>query len=236
VKRDGDLIKERDGDLIKEIVSPERSTLLRKNDSKELLISLNFNRLQKIFILNGGSFLSEEISNINLTIEPENCYMVINNGDKSVDIQYNKEISHHKVIYDPYKYEYSEKIILNPELFIDRFNIPKNYIDTLPKWYSFKFTFPDYNLIFIRPEFGISIQIHQYRDEFWEILEGNPIIINGDKVHYFVKNGTKFTNQINTYHSAINPNANKFVIIKERWEGNFDENDIQRIFNPNQYH
>jgi mannose-6-phosphate isomerase-like protein (cupin superfamily) len=224
--------------LKKEIVSPERSTLLRKNDSEELLISINVDRFQKMFVLNGESFITEESPNLNLTIGPENCYMIINNGVKSIKIQYNKDISPHKIIYDPYQYENSKKINLNPELFIDRFNIPKNYIDTLPKWYSFKFTFPDYNLIFIRPGFGISIQIHQSRDEFWEILEGNPIIINGDKVHYFVKNGTKFTNQINTYHSAINPNkdADKFVIIKERWKGIFDENDIKRIFNPNQYH
>ena len=164
--------------------------------------------------------------------------MVINNGVSSIEMQYNKDISQHKIIYDPYKYENSKKIYLTPELFVERYNIPKNYIDTLPKWYSFKFTYPNYNLIFIRPEFGISIQIHKYRNEFWEILEGNPTIINGNKVHYFVENGTKFTHQKNTFHTAINPNkeVDKFVVIKERWEGRFDENDIKRIFNPNQYH
>jgi mannose-6-phosphate isomerase-like protein (cupin superfamily) len=224
--------------LIKEIVSSERSSLLRKNDSEELLISIDFKRFQKIFILNGDTFVTEEISDQHLTVKPGNYYMVINNGDSSIEVQYNKDISRHKIIYNPYKYENSKKIALTPELFVERFSIPKNYIDTLPKWYSFKFTYPDYNLIYIRPEFGISIQIHRYRDEFWEILEGNPIIINGNKVNYFVKNGSKFTNQTNTYHSAINPNkeVDKFVVIKERWEGKFDENDIKRIFNPNQYH
>ena len=224
--------------MIKEIVSSKRSSLLRKNDSEELSISMNFNKFPKILVLNGDSFITEENPNQDLTIKPENCYMVINNGENSIELKYNKDISQHKIIYDPYKYENSKRINLKPELFIERYSIPKNYIDTLPKWYSFKFTFPDYNLIFIRPEFGISIQIHKYRDEFWEILEGNPIIITGNEVHYFVENGIKFTNQINTYHSAINPNkdSDKFVVIKERWEGNFDENDIKRIFNPNQYY
>ncbi|MHA2269268.1 MAG: hypothetical protein ACXAB8_15830, partial [Promethearchaeota archaeon] len=98
--------------------------------------------------------------------------------------------------------------------------------------------YPDYNLIFVRPEFGLSIQVHKYRNEFWEILEGKPIIINGNNVHYFVKNDTKFKNKINTFHSVINPNKEQdsFVIIKERWDGKFDENDINRIFNPNQYY
>ena len=159
--------------MIKEIVSSKRSSFLRKNDSEELLISMNFNKFPKIFVLNGDSFITEEISNQDLTIKPENCYMVINNGENSVELKYNKDISQHKIIYDPYKYENSKRINLKPELFIERYSVPKNYIDTLPKWYSFKFTFPDYNLIFIRPEFGISIQIHKYRGEFWEILEGN---------------------------------------------------------------
>jgi mannose-6-phosphate isomerase-like protein (cupin superfamily) len=207
--------------LIKETVSSERSSLLRKNASEELLISMNSKRFQKIFILNGDSFITKEISNQNLIVKPGNYYMVINNGKGSIKIKYNKDISRHKIIYD----------------FIEKYNIPRNYIDTLPKWYSFKFTYPDYNLIFIRPEFGISIQTHKYRNEFWEILEGNPIIINGNKVYYFVENGTKLTSQINTYHSAINPNKepDKFIIIKERWDGEFDENDIKRVFNPNQY-
>ena len=130
------------------------------------------------------------------------------------------------------------KINFKPEQFIDRYNVPKGFIDTLPMWYSFKFTYPNYNLIFIRPEFGLSIQIHKERNEFWEVLDGKPIIINGNKVHYYVESGIKFQNKINTFHSVINPNkeVDKFIIIKERWSGKFDENDIKRIFNPNNYY
>jgi len=212
--------------LIKEIISSERSTLLRKNDSSILLLEIKLSKFQNVFILNGDSFLIEEISNQILTVRPKDYYMIINTGDSSIEIHYNQDISRHKIIYDPYKYENAKKINLTLKLFVERFSIPKNYIDTLPKWYSFKFTYPDYNLIFVRPEFGISIQTHEYRDEFWEILEGNPIIINGNKVYYFVENGTKFKSQRNSFHSVINPNkeVDKFV-----------ENDIKRVFNPNQY-
>ena len=222
----------------KEIITSERSISLRKNNSEKLNISINPENFKNIFIVNGRSFITEEISNQDLVIEPENYYMIINNGKTPIPIQYNKDISNHKIIYEPYRYENSSKINLTAERFLQNYRIANNYTETLPKWYSFKFTYFDYNLIFIRPGFGLSIQVHKYRDEFWEILEGHPIVINGNSVHYFVENGTKFQHKINTFHSIINPNleADKFVMIKEKWEGKFDETDIKRIFNPNQYY
>ena len=40
------------------------------------------------------------------------------------------------------------------------------------------------------------------------------------------------------YHSIVNPNEDpkQFVIVEERWSGEFDEEDIVRAFNPNNYH
>ena len=221
----------------KEKISPGRSTLLRKNKSKDLVITLNQNNFKDIFLINGAYFITEEISNSDLIIMPEDHYMIINNKKEPIEIVYNQDISNHKIIYNPYKYEYSKRINFTPEMFIEKYNLPEDYIDTLPKWYSFKFAYPNYNLIFVCPEFGLSIQIHRYRNEFWEIIEGYPIIINGNKVLYFVESGTKFQNPINTYHSVINPNKekNKFIVLKERWSGKFDENDIERVFNPNHY-
>jgi len=159
-----------------ETLVSQRSTLLRKNHLKPLKISITEDHFNDVFLINGTSFITQEIT-------------------------------------------------------------PEGYIDTLPKWYSFKFTYPNYNLIFIRPEFGLSIQVHKYRDEQWEILKGKPIVISKDKVYYYVEKGAKFQNKNNTYHSIINPNKEKykFVLIKENWSGNFDEKDIERVFNPNHY-
>ena len=55
--------------------------------------------------------------------------------------------------------------------------IPDGYIDTLPKWYSIKYTYPDFNYIFVCPGLGISIQVDSMREEYWEVLEGHPIIL-----------------------------------------------------------
>jgi len=84
---------------------------------------------------------------------------------------------------------------------------------------------------------GISIQSHEERSESWEIIKGYPIIVNGNKVHYYVKSGSCFAFPKTFYHSVINPNKKKdhFVVIREKWAGNFDENDIIRVFNPNHY-
>ncbi|KKK43772.1 MAG: Mannose-6-phosphate isomerase [Candidatus Lokiarchaeum sp. GC14_75] len=224
--------------MINETISSGRSTVLRKNDSHELIITLNTNKLEDIFIINGNSFKTKDISRKDLIIKQNEYYMIINRGNMPIEIHYDQNISHHFILYNPYKYEKSEKINFTSEMFIKRFEISKNYIDTLPKWYSFKFTYNDYNLIFVRPEFGLSIQSHKHRSEFWEILGGTPIIITGSKVHYFVKKGIKFKNPKNTYHSIINVNVelNDFVFMKEEWQGKFDENDIHRVFNPNKYY
>ncbi len=220
-----------------EKIQPKRGTVLRKNTTQDLIVSLNRAVLDNIFIINGSSFITEHITISDIIIKPNDFYMIINNGKNEITIEYSQDISNHKIIYDPYKFENSKKVNLEPDVFIKKYNVPDGYIDTLPKWYSFKFTYPDYNLIFIRPELGISIQNHKYRNEFWNILEGKPIIINGNNVHYFVKKGTKFQNLINMYHSIINPHKDqdKFIVLKERWNGKFDENDIERVFNPNNY-
>ena len=223
--------------MIKEIILSKRGTLLRKNDSQELKISINQTHFSNLYLINGTSFITKNLSESDFTIKPHDYYMIINKDLENIEINYNLDISNHEIIYDPYIYKNSEKVNIKPEDFQQKYKIPDGYIDTLPKWYSFKFTYPDYNLIFVKPETGLSIQIHKNRNETWEILEGKPIIISGNKVYYYVKNGTKFRNSINTFHSLINPNKDReqFVIIKERWSGKFYEKDIKRVFNPNQY-
>ncbi len=221
----------------KEILHAKRGTYLRKNGPKTLEILIKRKDLKNIFLIIGTAFITENISESDLNVDPDEYYMIINNKNGEIEIHYNHDISNHEIIYNPYKFENSEKINFEPELFIEKYKIPSGYIDTLPKWYSFKFTYPNYNMIFIRPELGISIQKHEYRTEYWEIIDGKPIIINGNTVHYFVEKGTKFQSTINTYHSVINPNKDKdkFVVLKEKWSGKFDENDIERVYNPNHY-
>ena len=223
----------------KEKLAAKKGTCLRKNNFQNLIISIDKNRLNSILIINGAFFLTENIVNSDLIVKPNNFYMIINNGTKDLEIEYDQDITEHKVIYDPYKSEnLKKKKTLSQTFFIKNYNVPDGYIDVLAKWYSFKFTYPTYNLIFISPGFGLSIQVHRLRKENWEILDGNPIVISGNSVYYFVENGSKFCNNLNTYHSIVNPNnnPNKFVVIKEYWDGNFDEKDIVRVFNPNQYY
>lgn len=229
---------EGDSIMMEETISTKRSTVLRKNNSNELIITIDSSLLQNIFLINGTSFKTREISKQNLIIKPESCYMIINQGKNSIEVQYNRDVSEHEIIYNPYKFENSDKINYHAEYFIERYEIPEDYIDILPKWYSFKFTYPHYNLIFVKPEFGLSIQFHKQRTELWEVLDGKPIILSGYEIYYYVEKNRRFTNHKNAYHSIINPNKREgeFIIIKERWEGEFDENDIERIFNPNQYY
>lgn len=221
----------------REKILGQRSTFLRKNNSRELIIKINPSDYKNIFLIKGKNFLTTNISKSDLIIKPNSYYMIINNKKKALNIQFSEDISKHEIVYNPFKFESSEKINFEKEFFLSKYKIPDGYKSTLPKWYSFKFSYPNFNLIFVRPEFGLSIQIHKDRQEIWEILEGKPIIINGTKVYYYVESETLFQIPTNTYHSVINPNKqkNKFVVIKEKWEGKFDESDIERVFNPNNY-
>ncbi len=223
--------------MINEILTAKRGTKLRKNGSELLKISIDQNEMMNILLINGNSFKAENISQLDLIIKPNNYYMIINNGKNTIELSYNENISDHEIIYDPYKYTPTEKINYKPDDFKQIYSVPEGYIDTLPKWYSFKFTYDEFNLIFVKPEMGISFQIHKKRSESWEILNGKPIIVSGNQVHYYVEDHSKFENSVNSYHSVINPNRDKdkFVIIKERWSGSFDEDDIIRVFNPNKY-
>lgn len=221
--------------MFSQILAAERSTSLIKNGTKKLEISVSQDYLDEVIIINGTSFITEILSKSDLIVKPNDYYMIINKARTAIDVSYSEDVSNHEVVYDPYKFENSEKSNYKPEELKEFFKVPNGYIDTLPKWYSFKFTYQDYNIIFVRPGLGISIQIHDLRNEYWEIIEGDPIVINGNDIHYFVKSGSKFEIPINTLHSVINPNQDKFVILKERWDGEFDENDIIREFNPNNY-
>ena len=219
----------------KEIIPPTRGTPLRRNGSRTLEIILNGEYYDSTYLINGNSFITRKITNDDLFVEPDDYFMLINIGDENTPVYYSEPLEDMKIIYDPYKFEKSERINFKPEYFKEKYEVPEGYIDTLPKWYSFKFTYPDYNLIFVGSKMGISIQDHVERNEFWEIIEGHPIIINGNNVHYFVEDNTKFEIPSGTFHSVINPNLDKFVLFKERWSGHFDEEDISRVFNPNHY-
>lgn len=220
-----------------EIIGQGRGTNLRKNNQEELKIILDSNHLVNIFLINGNNFYSQNLIKANLIVKPNDCYMLINKNDEEIEVNYSNDVSNHRTIYDPYKFELSEKARINPILFKKKYNVPNGFLEVLNKWYSIKFTYSDYNLIFIKPGIGISIQTHKFRSEIWRILKGKPIIINANKVYYFVKAKTKFINDKLMYHSILNPNNDpeQFVIVEERWSGNFNEEDIVRVYNPNNY-
>ncbi|MBY9008754.1 MAG: hypothetical protein KGD74_02675 [Candidatus Lokiarchaeota archaeon] len=220
-----------------EVIQPGRGTILRENDQKELRIILDSNRLDNIFLINGNHFYSQNLKQVNLVVKPNDCYMLINKADDNIDISYSNDFSNHKTIYNPYKFELSEKARIDPVKFAKKFNVPNGFLEVLNKWYSIKFTYSDYNLIYVKPGIGISIQTHRFRSEEWRILKGKPIIINANKVHYFVEAETKFVNPKMMYHSIMNPNDDpkQYVIVEERWSGEFNEEDIVRAFDPNNY-
>ena len=76
------------------------------------------------------------------------------------------------------------------------------------------------------PNESISLQFHKYREEFWEILEGNPIITIGENIVQ-AKVGDRFIVPAMNLHRINGGNTGTRIL--EIAMGEFDENDIVRI-------
>ena len=172
---------------------------------------------------------------LQIIIPPFSQYMVINSGKIDLDLSFDSAPINHEILYDPYLFENKNHKNYDPEEFKSQHPVPDGHIDILSKWYSIKFTYPDFNYIFIRPGLGISLQMHAMREEHWEILQGQPIIITGSKISYDTKLNSHFDIPLGAFHTVINPSDSEWVLIKESYIGKFDEEDIVRVFNPNHY-
>lgn len=165
-------------------------------------------------------------------------YMVINmDADAPATVACSRAPGSDPVVYDPYRYEGTPRAPVDPVRFQKAHptDVPPGYGDTLAKWYSVKFTYPDHNRIFLLPGRGISFQLHARRIEKWRVRRGEPIVIVGDRVAYEVPADARFTIPVGTLHTIINPHPDRIVFLEERYEGTFDEADITRVYNPNQY-
>ncbi|MBN2154704.1 MAG: hypothetical protein JW776_01490 [Candidatus Lokiarchaeota archaeon] len=222
------------------ILKSSRGTKLYQNTDTKMRINLDskgYLSNSEFLIIQGNSIsLHKLTTDVNPLIIPFNqAYMVVNLSDHPFLLTFSHDYSKHFILFDPYRYEKHPPDVINPKEFEMVHNVPKGYIDILPKWYSIKFTYPTRNIIYIRPNLGISIQKHTKRTEEWRILEGYPIIIANSQVYYSVKPGDIFHTDRGKMHSVFNP-TDKWVIIEESYEGTFAEEDIIRIFNPNHYH
>lgn len=226
-----------------------RGTKLYQNDETPLTVELSVENdfikkaLSSSFMIIGT--LISPIDHLGIVITAQKMkvevpanqeFMVINLYNIPISLSYSKDLDKLKILYDPYLYENNPQEDFDPKQFREAHPVPDGFIDTLPKWYSVKFTYPEHNLIFVRPGLGISIQTHMFREEHWEVMQGAPIIIFDHNVFYDTPVGKKFAIPFGAIHTVINPSKEEWVLIKESYKGHFDEEDIVRVFNPNQYY
>lgn len=86
-------------------------------------------------------------------------------------------------------------------------------------------------ILTINPHGQLSLQFHEHREEFWYVLEGNPIVTVGEKITE-AKPGEEFLINKKDKHRA--EAKDHTVRILEISFGNFDENDIVRL--EDKYH
>lgn len=81
-------------------------------------------------------------------------------------------------------------------------------------------------IITVRPDSKLSLQYHNYRDEFWRVIEGTGQIILGDKT-IEVKVGDEFIIPKKTNHRMIT--IGHVLKVMEISFGKHDEKDIVRL-------
>jgi mannose-6-phosphate isomerase-like protein (cupin superfamily) len=234
--------------MVKINLSPGRGTKLRENRSTLMNLSITAGESQSKMHLGQVMMILDNllipinhvgiasVEGIKVSVSPNKCYMVLNTSEIPIVIDTGDiDVSQHKIIYNPYLFEHESHVDYNSADFIEKYDIPAGYVDVLAKWYSIKFSYSDYNIILIRPGLGISLQSHTKREEYWEMITGDPIVISGSKVSYHNPQGTKFYIPLGNLHTVINPSEFSWVMFKENYKGIFDEEDIVRVFNPNHY-
>ncbi|OGH69700.1 MAG: mannose-6-phosphate isomerase [Candidatus Magasanikbacteria bacterium RIFCSPHIGHO2_01_FULL_47_8] len=85
-------------------------------------------------------------------------------------------------------------------------------------------------IITINPGETLSLQYHNLRDEFWHILQGEPIITIGqDEIVKLARPGDEFFIPRKTIHRIGAPPNTQLVKFLEIAFGKFDEEDIVRL-------
>lgn len=81
-------------------------------------------------------------------------------------------------------------------------------------------------IISVKPEAELSLQYHNHRDEFWRVIEGRAIIVNGAEEKE-AKTGDEFFIPRKTNHRIKTTDSSAKLM--EISFGEFDENDIVRL-------
>lgn len=79
----------------------------------------------------------------------------------------------------------------------------------------------------LKPGAKLSYQLHHKRNEHWFVVQGNGIVVLGDR-EIPVSVGSSVDIKIGNKHRAINRGENELVII-ETQTGHYDEDDIERF-------
>jgi len=221
------------------VLAPLRGSRLYRNQDEPLEIHVKGEGeiwLIPMLLIHGTQIDFRDIERLNSTIciDPGKEYLLVNLSNMTITLEFPQGKENHDILFDPYQYENTPFDTIDPTEFTKTHTIPKGYIDILAKWYSIKFTYPEKNLIFIRPHLGISIQSHIKRTEDWRVIEGHPYILANSKMYYSVNPGDAFHTDNGKIHAIFNPTS-KWVAIEESYTGTFEEEDIVRIFNPNHY-
>lgn len=81
-------------------------------------------------------------------------------------------------------------------------------------------------ILTINPEQALSLQYHKLRDEFWRVLEGNPVLVIGEQIIPAKPDEEFFIPKETNHRITAGKEQAKILEIAV---GQYDENDIVRL-------
>ncbi|WP_072623963.1 phosphomannose isomerase type II C-terminal cupin domain [Janibacter indicus] len=82
-------------------------------------------------------------------------------------------------------------------------------------------------VITVKPGERLSLQVHNLRAEFWQVLDG-PVNVSVDEVNWVAETGDQVWIPVGATHRMGN-NSDHQVRVLEIGYGHFDESDIVRL-------
>ena len=107
-----------------------------------------------------------------------------------------------------------------------------SYEDNIRPWGFYDILYHNKNikikLISINPHSSISLQMHNFRSEYWFIIEGNAAVINGSNNFTLSKGESTFIEK-NSIHRLENINESFLLILEVQFGDYLGEDDIIRL-------
>lgn len=226
------------------ILKPQTSTPLYvlKTHSLEIYLALPpdvpVSEAEKLLVLNGlrcqsvSTLRLPNSDRVGFRTVTNLPFMIMNGTAVTVGIEYSENPALFEKIYDPEGIPVGERTEIDAIDFLNVHRAPYTYLMHRTTWYSVELIYDTFRYLYIRPGTQIGLIANLKTPKLWEILEGRPIVIVGNKVDCNTRLRQKFAISVGQVHGIIVPADSEWVLVKVSFEDNVEADENLLYFIP----